>query len=142
MRLRFVLLTSLLLTFTTCMRDPNADFRASQPDRILFARARSAIERNHLDVARMTLQTLNTYPDSEYAAKAQRVLDDPRMRACGSSEHMQFGNGSSEPCTATGTPSASSEELDFFTDPNALSLARSCDWQRTATFRSDRPRYP
>ena len=109
MRPSFVLLTSLLLSFTACMRDPNPDFQASQPDRVLFARARSAAEHNHLDVARMTLQTLvNTYPDSEYAGKAQRLLDNPLMRACGGSENMQFGNSSSELCT---------EELDFFSDP-------------------------
>jgi hypothetical protein len=63
----------------------------------------------------MTLQTLvNSYPDSEYAGKAQRVLDDPRMKACGGSENTQFGNSSSELCAATGTPLIDPEELDFF----------------------------
>ena len=74
------------LSFMACMRDPNADFSASRPDQVLFARARTAAVRNHFDVARMTLQTLvNTYRDSEYASRAQRVLEDPRMQACGGS---------------------------------------------------------
>jgi hypothetical protein len=54
-------------------------------------RARSAAERNHLDVARITLQTLvNTYPNSEYAARAERILNDPRMASCGGSEGTRF----------------------------------------------------
>ena len=82
------------LSFTACMRNPNADFSATRPDQVLFARARAAALRNHFDVARMTLQTLvNTYPDSEYAAKAHGILDDPRIKACGGFENMQFIGG-------------------------------------------------
>jgi outer membrane protein assembly factor BamD len=43
-----------------------------QPDKILFERAANEIEHGRYDVGRLTLQTLiNTYPDSEYLAKAK-----------------------------------------------------------------------
>jgi hypothetical protein len=58
-----------------------------------------AAEHHRLDVARMTLQTLvNTYPDSEYAAEAKRVLNDPRLQGCGSSDGMQFSESAFSPC--------------------------------------------
>jgi hypothetical protein len=106
-----------LLTFTACMMDPNADFRASRPDQVLFARARSAAQRSHLDVARMTLQTLvNTYPDSDYADKAERVLNDPRMQGCDGSEGMQFIESLRSPCEST--PGSVNEEQSLFIDSN------------------------
>jgi len=82
------------LSFMACMRDHERRFQRQSADQVLFARARTAAVRNHFDVARMTLQTLvNTYPDSEYAAKAHGILDDPRIKACGGSENMQFIGG-------------------------------------------------
>ncbi|MEJ2009368.1 MAG: outer membrane protein assembly factor BamD, partial [Acidobacteriota bacterium] len=46
-----------------------------QPDKILYERSINEIERGRYDVGRLTLQTLlNTYPDSEYLAKAKLAI--------------------------------------------------------------------
>jgi len=48
-----------------------------QPDKILFERATAEIRRGRYDVGRLTLQTLiNTYPDSEFLAKAKLAIAD------------------------------------------------------------------
>ena len=48
-----------------------------QPDKILYERATAEIRRSRYDVGRLTLQTLiNTYPDSEYLAKAKLAIAD------------------------------------------------------------------
>ncbi|HEY7616417.1 MAG TPA: outer membrane protein assembly factor BamD, partial [Terriglobales bacterium] len=50
---------------------------SKQPDKVLFDRAMDAMKHNRFDVARMTLQTLiNTYPDSEYIARAKLAVGD------------------------------------------------------------------
>ncbi len=58
--------------------DLGADIGASnQPDRILYERAVAEIHRGRYDVGRLTLQALlNTYPDSEYLAKAKLAVAD------------------------------------------------------------------
>ena len=44
----------------------------AQPDKILYEKATNEIAHGRYDVGRLTLQTLiNTYPDSEYLAKAK-----------------------------------------------------------------------
>jgi len=46
-----------------------------QPDKILYQKSIDAIDSGHYDVGRLTLQTLlNTYPDSEYLAKAKLAI--------------------------------------------------------------------
>ncbi len=61
-----------------------------EPDRILFERATSDLERNRLTVARLTLQTLiNTYPDSEYLPQAKYMLADSFYREGTSSAMTQ-----------------------------------------------------
>ena len=48
-----------------------------QPDKILYERAMNEIEHGRYDVGRLTLQTLlNTYPDSEFLAKAKLAIAD------------------------------------------------------------------
>lgn len=48
-----------------------------QPDKILFQKATNEIDHGRYDVGRLTLQTLmNTYPDSEYLAKAKLAIAD------------------------------------------------------------------
>jgi outer membrane protein assembly factor BamD len=48
-----------------------------QPDKILYERATNAIAHGRYDVGRLTLQTLiNTYPDSEFLAKAKLATAD------------------------------------------------------------------
>ena len=50
---------------------------ADQPDKILFERSLYEIARSRYDVGRLTLNTLiNTYPDSEYLAKAKLAIAD------------------------------------------------------------------
>jgi outer membrane protein assembly factor BamD len=48
-----------------------------QPDKILYERATTEIARGRYEVGRLTLQTLlNTYPDSEFLAKAKLAIAD------------------------------------------------------------------
>ena len=49
----------------------------SQPDKMLFQKAQAEIDHGRYDVGRLTLQVLiNTYPDSEYLAKAKLLTAD------------------------------------------------------------------
>ena len=57
--------------------NPLQNVGSKQPDKVLFDRSMDAMKHNHFDVARMTLQTLiNTYPDSEYIARAKLAVAD------------------------------------------------------------------
>jgi outer membrane protein assembly factor BamD len=50
---------------------------SDQPDKVLFQKANNEIAHGRYDVGRLTLQTLiNTYPDSEYLAKAKLTIAD------------------------------------------------------------------
>jgi outer membrane protein assembly factor BamD len=77
-----VLLLGLLLAFTVACtnkksNNPLANLGSKQPDKVLFDRAMDAMKHNRFDVARMTLQTLiNTYPDSEFIARAKLAVAD------------------------------------------------------------------
>ncbi len=81
---RFLSVALLLLlagTFAGCRKNktqnPLADLDSQQPDKVLFDRAMNALKRNKFDVARLTLQTMiNTYPDSEYVARAKLAVGD------------------------------------------------------------------
>ncbi len=77
----FVFLGLLLALTVACTNkkavNPLANVGSKQPDKVLFDRAMDAMKHNHFDVARMTLQTLiNTYPDSEYVARAKLAVAD------------------------------------------------------------------
>jgi len=57
--------------------NPIANVDSKQPDKVLFDRAMDALKHERYDVARLTLQTLiNTYPDSEFIARAKLALAD------------------------------------------------------------------
>src|SRR5438270_5420650 len=57
--------------------NPMANVDSKQPDKVLFDRAMDAMQHGKYDVARMTLQTLiNTYPDSEFIARAKLAVGD------------------------------------------------------------------
>jgi outer membrane protein assembly factor BamD len=57
--------------------NPLANVGSKQPDKVLFDRSMDAMKHNRFDVSRMTLQTLiNTYPDSEYIARAKLAVAD------------------------------------------------------------------
>ena len=58
-------------------QNPIADIDSKQPDKVLFDRAMDAMKHNKYDIARLSLQTLiNTYPDSEYIARAKLAIGD------------------------------------------------------------------
>jgi outer membrane protein assembly factor BamD len=77
-----VVLLGLLLALTVACtnkksNNPLANLGSKQPDKVLFDRAMDAMKHNRFDVARMTLQTLiNTYPDSEFIARAKLAVAD------------------------------------------------------------------
>ena len=53
----------------------------SEPDKVLFDRATENIQRGRYTEARLALQTLiNTYPDSEYLAKAKLAVADSQFQ--------------------------------------------------------------
>jgi outer membrane protein assembly factor BamD len=57
--------------------NPIANVDSKQPDKVLFDRAMDALKHKRFDTARMTLQTLiNTYPDSEFVARAKLSVAD------------------------------------------------------------------
>jgi outer membrane protein assembly factor BamD len=59
------------------VKNPLADVDSKQPDKVLFDRAMNAMKHNRFDVSRLTLQTLiNTYPDSEFLARAKLGIAD------------------------------------------------------------------
>ena len=76
-----VVLGVLLLLTAACTNkkavNPLAGVGSKQPDKVLFDKAMDAMHHNRFDVARLTLQTLiNTYPDSEYIARAKLAVGD------------------------------------------------------------------
>src|SRR5947209_5464083 len=57
--------------------NPIANIDSKQPDKVLFDRSMDAMKHGKYDVARITLQTLiNTYPDSEFIARAKLAVGD------------------------------------------------------------------
>jgi outer membrane protein assembly factor BamD len=80
-RIPVVLLLGVLAFAVGCtnkkVSNPLANVGSKQPDKVLFDRAMDAMKHNRFDVARITLQTLiNTYPDSEYIARAKLAVAD------------------------------------------------------------------
>jgi outer membrane protein assembly factor BamD len=80
-RLPVFLLLAVLAFSAACtnkkVKNPIANIDSKQPDKVLFDRAMDALKHNRFDVARLTLQTLiNTYPDSEFLARAKLGVAD------------------------------------------------------------------
>lgn len=80
-RIPIVLLATVLVITVACsnkkVTNPIANVDSKQPDKILFDRAMDAMKHNRYDVSRLTLQTLiNTYPDSEFVARAKLAIAD------------------------------------------------------------------
>src|SRR5438552_13006329 len=81
-RVSTIAFTGMLLVLTVACTNkksvnPLANVGSKQPDKVLFDRAMDAMKHNRFDVARMTLQTLiNTYPDSEFIARAKLAVGD------------------------------------------------------------------
>src|SRR5258708_3561504 len=91
----FVLFLGLLLILTVACTNkksanPLANVGSKQPDKVLFDRAMDAMKHNRFDVSRMTLQTLiNTYPDSEFIARAKLAVADSWYAEGGSTAMQQ-----------------------------------------------------
>src|SRR5579862_6981618 len=81
-RIALAIALSALMAFSAACSNkkavnPLANVGSKQPDKVLFDKAMDAMKHNRFDVARMTLETLiNTYPDSEYIARAKLAVGD------------------------------------------------------------------
>lgn len=93
-RIPVLILVGVLAVTTACtnkkVNNPLANVDSKQPDKVLFDRAMDALKHNRFDVARITLQTLiNTYPDSEYIARAKLAVADSWYAEGGSTNFTQ-----------------------------------------------------
>ncbi len=93
-RIPVILLLSVLAVTVACtnkkVSNPIANVDSKQPDKVLFDRAMDAMKHNRFDVARLSLQTLiNTYPDSEYVARAKLAVADSWYAEGGSASLAQ-----------------------------------------------------
>src|SRR5258708_31933914 len=80
-RISVIALASTLTLTTACtnkkVRNALAKVDSKQPDKVLFDRGMDAMKHNHYDISRLDMQTLiNTYPDSEFIARAKLALAD------------------------------------------------------------------
>jgi outer membrane protein assembly factor BamD len=81
-RISLMVTVAVLLALTAACTNkksvnPLAGVGSKQPDKVLFDKAMEAMRHNRFDVARLTLQTLiNTYPDSEFIARAKLAVGD------------------------------------------------------------------
>ncbi len=86
-------ITAMLLTLGCSkkkVQNPIANVNSKQPDKVLFDRAMDAMQHGKYDVARLGLQTLiNTYPDSEYVARAKLAIGDSWYAEGGSAAMTQ-----------------------------------------------------
>jgi outer membrane protein assembly factor BamD len=81
LRITVIALASTLALATACsnkkVNNPLAKVDSKQPDKVLYDRGMDAMKHNRFDIARLDMQTLiNTYPDSEFIARAKLSLAD------------------------------------------------------------------
>ncbi len=93
-RILVVILLCVLALAVGCtnkkVSNPLANVGSKQPDKVLFDRAMDAMKHNRFDVARLTLETMiNTYPDSEYIARAKLAVADSWYAEGGSTSLSQ-----------------------------------------------------
>jgi len=85
-----VLAFSLAACHNKRVSNPMANVDSKQPDKVLFDRAMDMLKHNKYDQARLTLETLlNTYPDSEYVARAKLGVADSWYAEGGSAAWAQ-----------------------------------------------------
>ena len=80
-RIPVVALAATLALTTACtnkkVSNPLAKVDSKQPDKVLFDRGMASMKHNQYDIARLDMQTLiNTYPDSEFVARAKLAMAD------------------------------------------------------------------
>jgi outer membrane protein assembly factor BamD len=89
----FIVLFALGACSNKKVKNPIASVDSKQPDKILFDRAMQAMKAGKYDVARLTLQTMiNTYPDSEYVARAKLAVGDSWYAEGGAAAMTQAEN--------------------------------------------------
>jgi len=93
-RIPVILLLAGLAFMVACtnkkVSNPIANVDSKQPDKVLFDRAMDAMKHNRFDVARLSLQTMiNTYPDSEFIARAKLAIADSWYAEGGSASMAQ-----------------------------------------------------
>ncbi|HEX6803650.1 MAG TPA: outer membrane protein assembly factor BamD [Terriglobales bacterium] len=76
-----IALAAMLALTTACtnkkVNNPLAKIDSKQPDKVLFDRGMDEMKHNHFEVARLDMQALiNTYPESEFIARAKLALAD------------------------------------------------------------------
>lgn len=81
LRTSVIVLAATLAATTACsnkkVNNPLAKIDSKQPDKVLFDRGMDEMKHNHFEVARLDMQALiNTYPESEYIARAKLALAD------------------------------------------------------------------
>jgi outer membrane protein assembly factor BamD len=81
LRISVIALAATLALTTACtnkkVSNPLAKVDSKQPDKVLFDRGMDSMKHTHYDVARLDMQTLiNTYPDSEFIARAKLAVAD------------------------------------------------------------------
>src|SRR5438046_6910284 len=81
LRTSVIALAATLALTTACTKNkvdnPLAKVDSKQPDKVLFDRGMDAMKHNRFHMARLEMQTLiNTYPDSEFIARAKLALAD------------------------------------------------------------------
>jgi len=91
---RLIVVLSVLAVGVACtnkkVNNPIANVDSKQPDKVLFDRAMDALKHNRYEVARLSLQTLiNTYPDSEFIARAKLSVADSWYAEGGSASLAQ-----------------------------------------------------
>lgn len=85
---------------TATAKPATATNESAEADKVLYERSLNDLKHNRFDLARLSMQTLiNTYPDSEYLAKAKLAIADSYFKEGGS----------------TGLTQAVAEYTDFIT---------------------------
>ncbi len=100
-KIRFLVITALVLSLfgSVCLagvkkkkkKHPGDDLsKSAEPDKVLYDRAMEDYKRGRYTEERLSLQTLiNTYPDSEYLAKAKLGIADSYYKEGGTSSLTQ-----------------------------------------------------
>src|ERR1041384_3686632 len=79
------------------VQNPLANIDSKQPDKTLFDRTMDSMKKSHFQEARTLLETLiNTYPDSEYIARAKLALGDAWYNEGGKAAWQQAESERSE----------------------------------------------
>src|SRR5216684_2760331 len=94
LRISVITLVATLVLTAACtnkkVSNPLAKVDSKQPDKVLFDRGMDSMKHNRFDVARLDMQTLiNTYPDSEFIARAKLALADSWYAEGGSAARAQ-----------------------------------------------------